>query len=132
VVKKDNISVMIVDDSLIDQKITVHLLKNNYDVNDIVLMDNGTSALLYLNNYPYSELAKPLLVLLDMDMPEMNGLEFLKAYDLLDSSLKSFCTIVVLTASEVEKDLESLKNNKYVMKVVQKPLQKNSIEEFLF
>ena len=125
-------SVMIVDDSPIDQKITVHLLKNNYGINDIVLMDNGTSALLYLANYPHSALAKPLLVLLDMDMPEMNGLEFLKAYDLLDSPLKSFCTIVVLTASEVEKDLERLKNNKHVMKVVQKPLQKNSIEEFLF
>lgn len=131
-VKKTSISVMIVDDSPIDQKITVHLLKNNYGINDIVLMDNGTSALLYLANYPYFALAKPLLVLLDMDMPEMNGLEFLKAYDLLDSPLKSFCTIVVLTASEVEKDLERLKNNKHVMKVVQKPLQKNSIEEFLF
>lgn len=122
---------MIVDDSPIDQKITAHLLKNNYGINDIVIMDDGPSALLYLANYPHSGLAKPLLVLLDMDMPEMNGLEFLKAYDQLNSSLKSFCTIVVLTASEVEKDLERLKNNKYVMKVVQKPLQKNSIQEFI-
>jgi CheY-like chemotaxis protein len=123
---------MIVDDSPIDQKITVHLLKNNYGVNDVVLMDNATSALLFLENFTYSAFDKPLLILLDMDMPEMNALDFLKAYDKLSTPLKSFCTIVVLTASEVENDLKRLKNNKYVMKVIQKPLQKNSIEEFLF
>jgi hypothetical protein len=62
----------------------------------------------------------------------MNALDFLKAYDKLSTPLKSFCTIVVLTASEVEKDLKRLKNNKYVMKVIQKPLQMTSIEEFIF
>lgn len=65
---------------------------------------DGVEALDFLHKKgPYSSAPKPDLILLDLNMPRMNGREFLaaaKADDVLDS-----IPVVVLTTSDVERDI---------------------------
>ena len=114
--------IMIVDDNPMDQKITMQLLKNNHNVRYIMIVDNGKKALSYLKTTCASAQKMPKFILLDLDMPEMNGLTFLEEFTKFKPVLKNACEIVVITASKVEKDLTFVKKHPEVAQLILKPL----------
>ncbi|MDR9466980.1 response regulator [Marinospirillum sp.] len=70
------------------------------------LVVDGREALAYLKKQPpFTTAPTPGLILLDLNMPRMNGREFLAAVK-ADPELKRF-PVVVLTTSDAEKDIES-------------------------
>jgi CheY-like chemotaxis protein len=88
-VEDDNVDAMTVKRALKDLKIT----------NPLVHQINGEEALNYLrtdNNH------KPCVVLLDLNMPKMNGIEFLKVAK-ADAELRQI-PVIVLTTSKDERD----------------------------
>lgn len=88
-VEDDNVDAMTVKRALKDLKIT----------NELVRQGNGEDALEYLKQDGHR---RPCVILLDLDMPKMNGLELLKILK-DDSSLRTI-PVVVLTTSENEED----------------------------
>ena len=81
----------------------------------------------------YSKAAEecPTVLLLDINMPGMNGWEFLEKYDNIDSAIKSRITVFLLSFSIDHRDKQMAANNKYVKGFLTKPFKKSIVEEVL-
>lgn len=119
--------IMVVDDNLIDQMITVRVLKTSYAEEEIILMESAAQALAYLNDNINKPELLPNLILLDLDMPIMNGIGFLNKFNQFADGLKDACRIVVLTASDVLSDIEQMRSHPNVLTLIPKPLNKYSL-----
>ena len=96
---------MLAEDDSVDAMTVKRSLKDLRVTNQLVHTSNGEEALEYLRN---ENNAKPCLILLDLNMPKMNGIEFLKVVK-ADDLLKRI-PVVVLTTSREEQDIvESFK-----------------------
>ncbi len=112
-----------VDDNPDDIFLTQRALKKNNIPNDVVVAHDGAEALEYLfgtGNYEGRDLNDtPVVILLDLKMPRMDGLEVLKVIRL--NEITRFLPVVVLTASSEEADIITsykLGCNAYVRKPV--------------
>jgi CheY-like chemotaxis protein len=119
--------VMIVDDNPIDQLITEYILKLNHKKGDIIVMTSANAALEYLALNANVPEALPSLIFLDLDMPVMNGFDFLQRFKEYADEVKEGCRIVVVTASEVIADIEKMKSDPHVIKLIAKPLHRHSL-----
>ena len=117
-------SIMVVDDGEADQYITKRVIES-FDSNiDLVQAHNGKQALEVLN----SGLHEPDVILLDINMPVMNGFEFLDEYSLRDSP----CSVVVMmTSSSQEGDIQRSMRYSCVKKYIVKPLDTTDLEELV-
>lgn len=119
--------VMIIDDNLIDQMITAHILKRKHANGDILVMESAMEAINYLDTNKDNPSAIPSLILLDIDMPEMNGFDFLDRFKKFTNALKDACKIVVITGSDIPEDIELMKADPNVTKLILKPLNHNEL-----
>ncbi len=115
--------ILLVEDNPDDELLTIRALKQNRLANDIIVAHDGVEALDYLfgtGNYAGRDLSiMPQLILLDLKLPKINGLEVLRR--IREDERMTALPIVVLTSSDEEKDLiESyqLHANSYVRKPV--------------
>jgi CheY-like chemotaxis protein len=94
-----NKPILLVEDDQVDIMTVKRSLKEIRVTNPLVNKENGEDALNYLRD-PKNE--KPCIILLDLNMPVMNGIEFLQIVK-HDSQLKRI-PVVVLTTSEEQQD----------------------------
>lgn len=88
--------ILLVEDDQVDVMTVKRALKEIRVVNPVVNMENGEEALKYLRN---SDNEKPCMILLDLNMPIMNGIEFLQVVK-NDELLKRIPVVVVTTSDE--------------------------------
>jgi CheY-like chemotaxis protein len=114
--------ILLVEDSQPDIELTLSALEANNLTNEVVVVRDGVEALDYLQRrgaYAERPVGNPVVVLLDLKMPRLDGLEVLRRVK-GDADLKTI-PIVMLTSSREETDLiESyrLGVNAYVVKPV--------------
>ena len=115
-------SILLVEDSPADAEMAIDALREAHLVNPIVHVEDGIDALDYLHargKYAGRPDGLPAVLLLDIKMPRMDGLEVLKELR-NDEQLKRL-PVVVLTSSREETDLArswDLGVNAYVVKPV--------------
>lgn len=97
--KVTNKPILLVEDDQVDTMTVIRALKEIHVTNRLVHLENGEEAVSYLRD-PESE--KPCIILLDLNMPIMNGIEFLQVVK-HDDYLKRI-PVVVLTTSEEQQD----------------------------
>ena len=95
-------SLLLVDDDDVAAEAVVRGLRKHSMECPIVVAEDGRAALQILRGEHIRKIAKPYLVLLDINMPRMNGLEFLRELR-LDASLKG-TVVFILTTSGAEAD----------------------------
>jgi len=100
-------SVLLVDDDPTNNFLNERLLKRLDVAERIFVTANGQEALALLQQ-PASISQPPALILLDIQMPIMNGIEFLEAYQQLPPAQRQATTVVVLTTSMDTRDLARL------------------------
>jgi CheY-like chemotaxis protein len=92
--------VLLVEDDSVDALTVKRAFKELKILNPLVHRTNGEEALEYLRDESNEQ---PCLILLDLNMPKMNGIEFLKVVK-VDDVLKKI-PVVVLTTSKEERDI---------------------------
>lgn len=92
--------ILLVDDDDVDAIITQRAINELKITNQLLRRVDGEDALDYLRN---ESNPKPCVILLDLNMPRMNGFEFLKVAK-ADSELKRI-PVVVLTTSDVDQNI---------------------------
>ena len=116
--------IMVVDDSLTMRRIiVVNLKKAGYE--NIIEADDGKSALKQLMELQISG-GLPTVILLDWNMPEMNGIDLLKLLK-ADAKLKSIPVIMVTTEAEKERVMYALQCG--AMGYLVKPITPDSFQK---
>ncbi len=115
--------ILMVEDNPDDELLTLTALKENNIMNDVVVARDGEDALDYLfkkGNYQNrNSSVTPQLILLDLKLPKVDGLEVLK--QIRENDETRLLPVVVLTSSNEETDLlksYSLGANSYIRKPV--------------
>jgi CheY-like chemotaxis protein len=115
-------TILLAEDSAKDVELTLEALSENNLANQVVVVKDGVEALEYLRyegNYQTRKPGNPAVILLDIKMPRMNGIELLQEIR-NDINLKTL-PVVMLTSSREEPDLKrcyELGVNAYVVKPV--------------
>jgi CheY-like chemotaxis protein len=115
-------TILLAEDNANDVELTVAALRQNHVANDVVVVRDGAEALDYLNRrqqYAQRPGGNPVLLLLDLKMPKVDGLEVLRSVK-SEPALRTI-PVVVLTSSREESDLVrtyALGVNAYVVKPV--------------
>lgn len=109
--EKDPIEILLAEDNPNDVEMTRRAFEKGKFLNNLRVVTDGREALAYLHrDGEYEEAPRPDIVLLDLEMPRMDGLEVLEALE-ADDDLAQI-PVVVLTSSEAERDIvESYKHN---------------------
>jgi CheY-like chemotaxis protein len=117
-----NGKILLVEDDPKDVELTLNALGDNNIANEVVVTRDGTEALDYLyrrGSYAGRAEHDPLLILLDLKLPKVDGLQVLRQLK-SDDRLK-LIPVVMLTSSNEEKDVVRSYNlgvNAYVVKPV--------------
>ena len=121
--------ILLVDDDSTTNFLNELLLKSLNITEQLLIAENGAEALQIL-----LEISKippgPILILLDVNMPVMNGIEFLQAYEQLPATWQQAVVIVMLTTSLHSRDLERIQELP-IAGLVSKPLTKEKINTIL-
>jgi len=94
------VSILLVDDDIVDAEAITRAVRREKILNNIVHVSNGLEAIDALRDSTI--IGRPRFVLLDLNMPRMNGIEFLK-YIREDSELRQEI-VFVLTTSDLDED----------------------------
>ncbi len=119
----ENKTILLVEDNPDDVDLTIHALKKNNIKNEVIVLNDGAEALDFLlRKGKYLEidpLLMPTVILLDIKLPKIDGLEVLRQIRANEST--KFIPVVILTSSKEEQDVVngySLGVNSYVRKPV--------------
>ncbi|MFA6598269.1 MAG: response regulator [Ignavibacteriaceae bacterium] len=115
-------TILLAEDNPNDVELTLEAMKENNLANQIIVVNDGVEAIEYLRcegNYKERKGGNPAVILLDIKMPRLDGIEVLRIIR-SDPKLKTL-PVVILTSSREEQDLMISYNlgvNAYVVKPV--------------
>src|SRR5262245_1334263 len=119
----DNLEILLIEDNPYEAELTIRSLKKHNLANNLVHIDDGAEALDFIfakGKYNGTNTVKqPKLILLDLKLPKVDGLEILRRLK-ADDRTKNI-PVVVLTSSKEEKDVfetYKLGVNSYIVKPV--------------
>lgn len=124
-------AVMLIDDNEIDNIINGKMIESVELAKYTYTHTSATSAIDFLNNIlklsTPEESKLPEYIFLDIDMPMMDGFQFLEEFNKLDERIKSHCKIVMLTASVNPQDREDASKYPNFVKYINKPLRQEDL-----
>lgn len=123
-------TVMLIDDNEIDNLINQKMIEACSTADKILTHTGAKAAIESLKNLEKlggSQSLLPEVIFLDIDMPLMDGFQFLEEFDKLSGDVKEHCRIVMLTSSMNPQDLTRAKKSPYVRKYINKPLSADTL-----
>jgi two-component system response regulator len=113
--------ILLVEDNRDDVKLTLRALKSNNITNEVIVAEDGVQALEYLFGTEGGSVPSemPAVVLLDLKLPKLNGMEVLQR--IRSNERTRLLPVVILTSSDEERDVldgYSFGANSYVRKPV--------------
>jgi CheY-like chemotaxis protein len=118
----EQIEILLVEDNALDAELTMRGLSNEKLANNIVWLQDGQQALDYLfkqGEHAQRTAPDPRLILLDLKMPRVDGIEVLR---ILKANESTKCIpVVIMTSSQEESDIATtyeLGVNSYVVKPI--------------
>jgi len=123
-------SVLLVDDNQIDTLINEKVLETLGLVKQFHKAVNGEQALQIIEHYKNGVPIVPDIILLDLNMPVMDGFEFIQKFQALEFQQKEKMLIIILTSSSSRSDME--RANKLGIKYyLTKPLDPERVKSII-
>jgi CheY-like chemotaxis protein len=125
-------SVLLVDDDATANFLNKILIQRADVTERLLVAEDGAQALRLLASTCQSpdQAQCPELILLDVNMPVMNGIEFLQAYQHLPAAQRQGIVVLLLTSASVERDM-SLLRGLPLDGVLEKPLTAAKLQQLL-
>jgi len=121
--KEKLVNILLIEDDEIDVMNVKRAFKKNRILNPLYFAENGLEALQMLQGDGVEQIPFPRIILLDLNMPKMGGIEFLKRLR-KEERFKSISVFVMTTSNEDRDKIEAYKLN--VAGYIIKPLSINS------
>ncbi len=123
--------VLLIDDDRATNFFNERVVAKHSGFNKVNTVQSGMAALEYLNNIPQNLTVKPNLIFLDINMPAMNGWEFLIEFSKLDTQIREGIKVILLTTSSNPDDVRASSTNHSVDDFINKPLSPNLLDSVL-
>lgn len=126
--------ILLVDDNVADNYYNEYIIKHDDICNQIKVVVNGLEAIAYLTKsweQGQSEFPLPDVLFLDINMPRMDGFEFLDEFKKLDEGLKSKVLVIMLTTSINSDDRRRAKGYIEIKEFHNKPLSVDVIHQII-
>lgn len=124
------VSILLVDDDEINNFISIKLIKKAVENTEISSCLNGRFAIEELVDLQKEDPGKlPDYILLDINMPVMNGWEFLEEYKRLNIDPQGKSQIYVISSSVFSNDINKARSYPLVKNFISKPLSVEKIRE---
>ncbi len=118
-------SILLIDDDEATNNLNKYLFSSMNLCDKIDIVGNGKEGMDFINRCTEEEI--PELVLLDVNMPLMNGFEFLEEYANIKKTKTNKITLLMLTTSQNSTDVEQSRAYKMLSGYIGKPLLKSKI-----
>lgn len=125
------VKTLFIDDDRATNFLNKHIAKSCDSIVAIHLADSGFEALSFLEKCLNDSLEIPNLIFLDINMPAMNGWEFLEQFYKLHKNLVSEIKVVILSSSDDPNDINKYKENTNLLDFVRKPLNREALDSVL-
>lgn len=113
----------VVDDDKIFTFLLRKIIEKAQIAREIIFFENGQEAIDYLTLNKADVMKLPQLILLDINMPILDGWQFLQEYGKLQPEVHDPIKICVMSSSGEEEDYNRAMHSGHVMDYLQKPLQ---------
>ena len=127
---------MLIDDNEVDRFINQKVIESLNFIESILPFGSARDALNYLklieDMNSYHGVFPPQIILLDINMPVMDGFAFIDEFGKLEISKQNHVTIFMLSSSSNPEDIKKANNNKYVSGLIVKPLTTAKLIERLY
>ncbi len=122
---------MLIDDNEIDLKINSRIISLTGLFNQVESCNSGQEALSSLRKNVNSPDKLPHFILLDIQMPDMDGFGFLEAYNNLPKHVIDHCVVIMLSSTLDFGDIQRAEANVHVVKLLKKPLNPEELKELI-
>ncbi len=121
---------IVIDDSKLDCFIAEKIIRNTGKSDSIRSFLQAKDALEFIRTAQNDD-EFHTIVLVDIQMPIMNGFEFVEAFETLPNDTKAYYTLYVISSSINDNDLNRVNTYASVKQFINKPLTTNSLEAML-
>lgn len=125
------VNVLLIDDDSIYQFVSCKTLEATGHTDKIKVCSNGEEAIRFLEENMNKAEELPDVILLDVNMPVMNGWEFLDVFQPLKPNLVKDIRIYLVTSSMNDEDKDFSRRYNCVQDYIVKPLARDKISEIL-
>ncbi|HVB02506.1 MAG TPA: response regulator [Chitinophagaceae bacterium] len=122
---------LLIDDNEIDLFFHDKLLRYQGISINIVPFNNAQQALEFLSSDLDQAEIPETMILLDIQMPEMDGFDFLKHFEKYPSRIKSKCHIIMVSSSLDFGDISRANANALIIRLLKKPLNTKELKEII-
>jgi CheY-like chemotaxis protein len=120
-------TILLIDDDSISNFITEKLILREHFAQEVTSFLSGDAALVYLKNREEQRLPAPDLIFLDLNMPEMDGWEFMQAFKKLPQAFINHSRVFMLSSAVDAKDIVQARNMEEIEDFISKPLTKEDM-----
>lgn len=125
----EKLNFIVIDDSKLDCFIAEKIIRNTGKAEQIKSFTLATDALEYIKGNTTDTIKTVLLV--DIQMPVMNGFEFVEAFEKLPQEIVDQYNVYVLSSSINENDMNRVRYHTSVKQFLNKPLTSNTLSTIL-
>lgn len=120
---------LLVDDSLLDLFIHKKLISISDIAESITTFNSAEEALEYL--VENESTLQDSIMLLDLQMPGMNGFRFIDVFSTLSDKIKRSLRIFILSSTVDQGDIKRARENPYIEEMISKPVDVNALKILL-
>lgn len=123
--------ILLVDDDPDDNFLHRMIIEDSGYCDQVRIAETGHQALAYLTDTSNPDYCRPDVILLDINMPGMNGFEFLDEYESLDPSYQAQVVLMMLTTSLNPDDERRANRHGVVDGYKSKPLTRQMLDDIV-